>query len=320
MTSSTTKNGTKGILVPRRPRHVPFERRIDRAADRWAQVISLAILGAVAFEAILPVAWSYWKSVAWPYSAGFLAVAVWLSSVALLAIVCEPMRIARRQWSRLLWYPHLWVAVVVAVALASVAERLPLSLRPQSTGPDWQHVYPLVIVGLALLSALGLSNLKRGETRAFLVDDAEPRRIAWPLVETWIRSGEEPISKEAFDLFRHRSLATRVAALIEQGRPVALLGQFGIGKTSILNLVRDKLAKSETTTIIATLNAWAVARPEDVTASRSSAHLIGARCLRRHHSVPIVARIVPTSCFGGADGTSGESAGRPKPRRAPGRA
>ena len=49
-----------------------------------------------------------------------------------------------------------------------------------------------------------------------------------------------------------------------EGRPVALLGRFGIGKTSILNLARAELGRLTPTVIVAAFDVWAVPNPEDV--------------------------------------------------------
>ena len=52
--------------------------------------------------------------------------------------------------------------------------------------------------------------------------------------------------------------------MIDDGRSVALLGPFGSGKSSILNLVREHLDKTGGTAIVANFDVWAVPRPEDV--------------------------------------------------------
>ena len=42
--------------------------RLCRAAGRWARVLTLAILGAIAFELILPISWTYFRLARVPYS------------------------------------------------------------------------------------------------------------------------------------------------------------------------------------------------------------------------------------------------------------
>jgi hypothetical protein len=54
----------------------------------------------------------------------------------------------------------------------------------------------------------------------------------------------------------------QVAAV--EGRPVALLGRFGTGKSSILNVVRAELQHSSRLVVVADLDVWAVPNPEDV--------------------------------------------------------
>jgi hypothetical protein len=66
-------------------------------------------------------------------------------------------------------------------------------------------------------------------------------------------------------MFRHRPLALRIAKTVgSDSRSVALLGQFGAGKSSILNTVRAELDASNPTVVVASLDAWAVPSPEDV--------------------------------------------------------
>ena len=48
-----------------------------------------------------------------------------------------------------------------------------------------------------------------------------------------------------------------------EGRPVALLGAFGTGKSSILNVVRAELDSTVPRVIVARVDVWTVPKPED---------------------------------------------------------
>src|SRR5216684_2770409 len=141
------------------PDRLPLSVRGRRSANRWMHVVAQGVLGAVAFEMGLPILWLYEQRIAFPYSSAFLAFATWSVTLVLFYVVVEPIRVRRRQWRRMLWYPPVWVAVAIACSLAEVSESLPLSLRPQSTGPDWRHIYPMLPIAIAFVVAICLRHL-----------------------------------------------------------------------------------------------------------------------------------------------------------------
>ena len=91
-----------------------------------------------------------------------------------------------------------------------------------------------------------------------------PGTWSWSQISDWISGGEHPITDDRHDLFGRAPVANRIARTLQEGRSVALLGAYGTGKSSVLNLVREKSAQGATTTIIANFDVWAVPRCEDV--------------------------------------------------------
>ncbi len=90
-------------------------------------------------------------------------------------------------------------------------------------------------------------------------------QLDWEVVHRWLGAGERPLDSTELDMFQHRRLATRIAKAVgRDGRSVALLGQFGAGKTSILNTVRSELSTFKQTIAVTSLDVWAVPNPEDV--------------------------------------------------------
>lgn len=108
-----------------------LKHRLAYSGGRWARVLVLTLLGAVAFELILPLAWSRAKNVQLPYSPGFVGLLTWLAVVLLVYVISEPIRIRKHQWRRMLWYPPAWLAVALAWGLAAASERLPLAFQPR---------------------------------------------------------------------------------------------------------------------------------------------------------------------------------------------
>lgn len=242
-----------------------MRRRLAYAGARWGRLLGLAFLGAVAFELILPQAWVPARTLQLPYSPVFVALVTWLAVVVLVYVVSEPIRIRKQQWRRMLWYPPTWLAVAIAWGLASASERLPVALRPQSSGPDWQHAYLVGPIAAAIALALAARQLPWRRRASAVADPAEGTGFTWSEIEAWICAGERPLARGERDLFQHQRIAARIArSVVVEQRHLALLGRFGSGKSSIINLIRSEIARRPETLIVAEFDVWAVPNPEDV--------------------------------------------------------
>lgn len=241
--------------------------RLAYSGGRWARILVLTILGAVAFELILPFAWQRAKSLQLSYSPPFVALTSYLVVLLLTYVISEPIRIRKRQWRRTLWYPPTWLAVPFAWGFAAASERLPVALRPQSSGADWQNVE--IVAPIAVAIALGLAARQLPWRKAVAVTGAasptDGTGFTWGEIEGWIAAGERPLARGERDLFQHARISARIARSIAvDRRHVALLGRFGSGKSSILNLVASEFARRPETLILAEFDVWAVPNPEDV--------------------------------------------------------
>ena len=154
----------------------------------------------------------------------------------------------------------------LAWGLAAATEHLPVSIRPQTSGPDWQHVFPLVPAAAAVVLAVALRQLPwRLRAQVTTLGSAAAAAVTWREIHHWLSAGERPVASTEPDLFHHRPLALRIAEIVgREGRPVALLGRFGTGKSSILNIVRDELDRLRPNVIVASFDVWAVPKPDDV--------------------------------------------------------
>lgn len=243
--------------------------RVARATLRWANLLLLAVLGAIAFEAILPLAWAIVRVRALSLSPPFIVVVVLLTTSLLAYVAAEPIRVRRYQWRRMLWYPSTWLAIPLACGIAALAARLPTPLRPYSglLVPDWQQVWLVVPIGGATALGLFLRQLPWRRARhvpvASIAGSADG--FTWSDIEGWIAVGERPLMRGDKDLFQHQRIADRIVKHVAvDRRSVALLGRFGSGKTSILNLVAAALSGRADTFVIADFDVWAVPDPEDV--------------------------------------------------------
>src|SRR5687768_12039347 len=67
--------------------------RVTRAIWRWANLLLLAVLGAIVFEAIVPFAWAVVRVRALSLSPPFIVVVVLLTTSLLAYVIAEPVRI-----------------------------------------------------------------------------------------------------------------------------------------------------------------------------------------------------------------------------------
>ena len=249
--------------------------RLRHATRRWLRIFGFAIFGAIEFHVILPLAWHWVRPINLPYTPFFIKTATLLGTFLLLYLLLEPIRIRRGQWSTYAWYPPLWFSLVLACALAAGMDCLPVDIRPSTERLHWHQIdviLPIVAVFLAAMllrqvprpSPLPSSARSHRNTNETTSVARSPGTWCWGRIRDWISAGEHPITDDRHDLFARAPVADRIARSLQEGRSVALLGAYGTGKSSILNLVRAKLAQGSNTTIVANLDVWAVPRPEDV--------------------------------------------------------
>ena len=249
--------------------------RLRHATRRWLRIFGFAIFGAIEFHVILPLAWHWVRPINLPYTPFFIKTATLLGTFLLIYLLLEPIRIRRGQWSTYAWYPPLWFSLVLACALAAGMDCLPVDIRPSTERLHWHQIdviLPIVAVFLAAMllrqvprpSPLPSSARSHRNTNETTSVARSPGTWCWGRIRDWISAGEHPITDDRHDLFARAPVADRIARSLQEGRSVALLGAYGTGKSSILNLVRAKLAQGSNTTIVANLDVWAVPRPEDV--------------------------------------------------------
>ena len=246
-------------------------------AARWIHALLLTLVFFVAWELISPLVWRLFSDVETPYTSASKELVAWLFTLLLFYLLAEPVRfrlLRRQQWRGFWLYPPLWFAVPLSLVLLGAREMwLPAGLAAYSSNSPSLIPREWVAAAAALVAVL-LRQLPRALRRKSSMasqaentssehsgskDQGSPDGI-----EEWISSGERPLQSDEEDLFGHRRLSTRITRVIgEEKRSVALLGEFGTGKSSILNLVRAELGSVSFTVIVARIDVWTIPNAED---------------------------------------------------------
>ena len=264
--------------MPQKPNpNVHLTTRLRHATCRWLRILGLSTIGALAFHLFLPWAWSWVGSLNPPYAPWFIKAATLTGTFLLFYLVLEPIRVRRGHWSTFVWYPPLWISPLLACALAAVMDHA-VYICAHSIRPHWQQMDVLAPIFIVFLLAMLLRQVRRvprplplsstprsqGVTTERMTKARSEDTWSWPQIRDWISGGEHTITTEQDDLFGRAPVAARIARAIQGGRSAALLGAFGTGKSSVLNLARAKMVQGTSTVIIANFDVWAVPRPEDV--------------------------------------------------------
>lgn len=234
---------------------------------RWGSILAMAVIGAVVFEASLPVGWYYVRALPDPldgYSVWFLCVAILAALLFLAFLVAESIRFRLRHIPGLLHYPPFWFSVVLGLVFALLVDIL---LPPLQAGvvPSWRQLDVLLPLVIVAVIAVGIRQLPWKRPARSEPDPELPATVTWHVVQEWSRR-EDPLT-DGPDLLGHEPIMERIhdAVVRPEERAFALVGPVGSGKTSILNLLRQRLLRTKggRRVVIAEVNCWAMPRSED---------------------------------------------------------
>ena len=241
--------------------------RLGHSIRRWVRVVVLSVVAAILLELILPAARDYLCAASQRYSPELVGVAAWIVAAILFYIAIVLLHVRVGQWRSALRYPPLWLAVPLACVLLATSRKILPGFTSPLLPSGLHPVYPLAFIPIALGVAILLRLLLRGGIDKQLRPNPVKHigKISRQDVATWISSGERPIRVNDRDLFGRELIANRIAHTVgADGRPLALVGRFGTGKTSIVNLARFELEQLPHTVIVASFDAGSVPNPEDV--------------------------------------------------------
>ena len=231
---------------------------------RWASILAMAVIGAVVFEASLPVGWYYVRALPDPldgYSVWFLRVAILAALLFLAFLVAESIRFRLRHIPGLLHYPPFWFSVVLGLVFALLVDIL---LPPLQAGvvPSWRQLDVLLPLVIVAVIAVGIRQLPWKRPARSEPDPELPATVTWHVVQEWSRR-EDPLT-DGPDLLGHEPIMERIhdAVVRPEERAFALVGPVGSGKTSILNLLRQRLLRTKggRRVVLAEVNCWAMPR------------------------------------------------------------
>ena len=234
---------------------------------RWGSILAMAVIGAVVFEASLPVGWYYVRALPDPldgYSVWFLCVAILAALLFLAFLVAESIRFRLRHIPGLLHYPPFWFSIPIGLLITLAFDIL---LPPLQAGvvPSWRQLDVLLPLVIVAVIAVGIRQLPWKRPARSEPDPELPATVTWHVLQEWSRR-EDPLTTGP-DLLGHEPVIERIrdAITLHEERAIALLGPVGSGKTSILNKVRRRLHPSTggPLVVIAEVNCWAMPRSED---------------------------------------------------------
>jgi hypothetical protein len=217
---------------------------------RYADILALAVVSTVVsllFE-------SFYTSISVFVSENILVWRFGLNDVLVFAFICagvltivqlRGLSFSKQFWMNIRLYPPVWSAAIIGSVLYIMAT----SLAKTQTAPEQiaillgDGLWVILMILAAVLLTGAYSYLINFEVRK--KQAPVKRGIAHAASEsdrllTWLRE-ERAITSIADDRFGHSSIAKRIAGALLQGRleSIALVGPYGSGKTSILNMVLD---------------------------------------------------------------------------------
>ena len=159
-------------------------------------------------------------------------------------------------------YPPFWFAVPVAVILWTISpcmEKVRWKAFPAPLPSDL--VFPFLVLFSGAVAAKAASGLRNpSKRRSFKKTSQEQRNecrappSSPDVIMKWIED-DMPIQTVQEDFFERAPIAERIARTLSgsQGTTTCLVGPFGSGKSSILNLVEQNLDRK---TVLAKVSGW----------------------------------------------------------------
>lgn len=242
-------------------------RRCRLRAARWVWCIVITVIAFGTFELLLPLLWCALDRVPMPWGHRQKGCWIFVGILAISYILSAPIRFRITQLRYMLLYPPSSWSIPISLLFVAINEKW-LHL-----GIAISHDYGCNLDEVSRTSYLAicttLAPLIRSFIREWRLRNNEPN---WKHQNgstdsrygNWITGSEQPIKSEAENLFDHSGLARRIVNRIDSShRSLALVGQQGCGKSSILNLVKANIRKASPRTLIATVDLWRLQKPQD---------------------------------------------------------
>lgn len=235
------------------------------SATRWAEILMRGVMGIPIVGYVATFCAVHLLSL-WNH---YVPDAPWLIIIALLIILWWEnliLRVRLKHIVNVFRYPSIPVALLISIGGAPVLPSIHVSSW-ELQAPSW----PLISGVVSLLAATWIAQMAikyfqvkfatysmvshKNRTRQSL---AENDRL-----QKWVER-ETPIEDAADDLFGHTSVAKRLIERLRRGEnTIALQGDYGSGKSSVIALTRHFAKEQKLPLIFAQVSCWGFEKASD---------------------------------------------------------
>lgn len=205
----------------------------------------------------VPIRWSNWQERCWIF-VGILVISYILSA---------PIRFRTTQLRYMFNYPPSSWSIPLSLLFVAIDEEwlhLGIAINHNCECNLDQVSRTWYLAVCAILAPLLRSFVRNWRLKNIAPDRQQQNGLTNSRYGNWVTGPEQPIESEEEDLFTHSQIARKIVNRVDScHRSLALVGQQGCGKSSILNLVRAKIKKEFPHTLIATVDLWRLQKPED---------------------------------------------------------
>jgi len=262
-----------------------MESKLQIAARRWIEVILLALLGTAISLAIYklvchPVLSSLFEVLAQPIDTPLITPDwfVRVVSMILLVVVCVFMYCnggLPSSWGGLGWWlknlisypPAIMACFWGYLIIVLIFSFFGVSLEPWGIGLGFAALPVAVLGGPVWHKLFGVSDgpLKaKNEAKEGKPKEGEPSNSIINFVQS--TDGDKPVVDPENDALDHTPIADKIVdALVEEKhQAVALIGEYGSGKSTIINFCEVFAREKDRGFLFCRVNPWGMASPETV--------------------------------------------------------
>lgn len=239
-----------------------------RILARYCKVLYATAVATIVLPVALHLLWSLWVTL--PLQQTPLPGQIWILVAVLLLcrLLAEPIRLRNYRLRDFALYPPIWISAPIALLIVYIFEKkLPFLLYPPLECAVIQITISPTLVILCVTIALILYHWIKLyiQSRSSTPNQNIENEHGTSDEKHWINSGERPITTASEDLFSRTQMTDRVMDHIRKNeRSIALLGPMGSGKTSILNLVFERIAQTNPSILVVKCDLWSARTSEEI--------------------------------------------------------
>ena len=236
--------------------------------SRYCTVLRATAVATIVLPVALHLLWRLWVTL--PLQRTFPLGQIWILIAAFL--VCHFLaKLIRQQNYRLCdirRYPPIWISAPTAFMIVYIVEHtLSLELYPPlDCGSLQSTISPTILILCAtIIVILNRCRKLRSQSKKPASGNNPENQHESTRQKHWINSGERPIETARDDRFSRTQVTDRIVGHITKNeRSIALIGPMGCGKSSILNLVFECIAKRDPSILVVKCDLWRARTPEEI--------------------------------------------------------